>query len=97
MSDSATTVQPKRKWGFLSASLVALVVITMAQVAGSQLETFGDTGFGARELVLLGFLGSVVGFLWIQREAVKGYFRSMKTGVPGCEPSGSVSCFSLFT
>ncbi|MEY2807037.1 MAG: hypothetical protein RIR65_1454 [Planctomycetota bacterium] len=81
MSDSATTVQPKRKWGFLSASLVALVVISMAQVAGSQLETFGDTGFGARELVLLGFLGSVAGFLWIQREAVKGYFRSMKTGV----------------
>ena len=70
-----------RKWGFFAAAGVALVAMVMAQIAGSLLETFGDQGFGARELVLLGFLGSVAGFLWIQRSAVKAYFRSMKTGV----------------
>ena len=73
--------QAARKWTFLPAAGVALVVAVLAQVVGSLFETFGDRGFGVRELVLLGFVGSVAGFLWVQRQQIKAYFRTMQTGV----------------
>lgn len=46
---------------------------------------FGDhserVGFGAQDFVLVAFLFSATGFLWLQRESVRRFFRSMHVGV----------------
>ena len=57
----------------------------MSRGASGWFTWFGDYheiyGFGVKDVVLGAFFVSAGGFVWIQRDAVKRFFRSMHTGV----------------
>jgi len=100
--DSASPKKPF-KWGFITATLMILFLITVGQAIGvmfsemSSIQASSIGGFVAgmhvKEWIFCAFLASTAAFLVLQRASVIAFFRSMHAGVSLV----ALSCIAVLT
>lgn len=100
---------PKKpfRWGFASAAALIVFLMCVGHAIGVMLASFGPpaapgveltlgdrlAGLQLKDWIFAAFLASSAVFLWLQRSAVKGFFRSMHVGVSLV----ALSCLAVLT
>jgi len=79
--DAAAPRKKPFRWGFFSAGGTILFLIVVGQAVRVMIDGFAADGMGVKDWLFLGFVGSSLMFLWLQRHATLRFFRTMHVGV----------------
>jgi hypothetical protein len=79
--DASAPRQKPYKWGFFSAIGTILFLIVVGQAVRVMIDGFAADGMRVKDWLFLGFVGSSLTFLWLQRHATLRFFRAMHVGV----------------